>query len=122
MSSSPDHTELTAQQMADLSALADGTLDAARRTDVQTWIDASPTLTAAYERERRLVEALHAAATSDRAPAHLRARIDAARPSRSTRARRRLVYGGSLAGALAAVALALVLILPAGTPGAPSVS
>ena len=37
-------------------------------------------------------------------------------------ARRRIVYGGSLAGAIAVVALALVLLLPSGTPGAPSVS
>ncbi|HEY5316463.1 MAG TPA: hypothetical protein VIJ20_00680, partial [Solirubrobacteraceae bacterium] len=36
--------------------------------------------------------------------------------------RRRAVLGGGLAGALAVLALALVLILPGGTPGSPSVS
>ena len=75
-----------------------------------------------YERERRVVEILHAARAVDRAPAGLRSRIEAHRPSPRVRARRRLVFGGGVAGALAALALALVLILPAGTPGAPSVS
>jgi hypothetical protein len=64
---------------------------------------------------------LTAARTQDRAPGALRARIEreraAARP-----ARRRAVYAGGLVGALAAAAIALALILPTGTPGAPSVS
>jgi hypothetical protein len=68
------------------------------------------------------VEALLAAARArDRAPASLRARIEreraAARP-----VRRRGLFAVGLAGALAAAALALALVLPAGTPGAPSVS
>ncbi len=122
MSFAADNQELTAQQMADLSALADGTLEPARRESVQAWIASSTELTALYERERRVVELVRNTAASDRAPARLRARIDAARPSRRVRAQRRLVWGGSLAGALAAIALAAILILPAGTPGAPSVS
>jgi hypothetical protein len=65
---------------------------------------------------------MHQARRTDRAPNALRARIDAARPSRHVRTRQRLIYGGSVAGALAAIGLALALILPAGTPGAPSVS
>jgi hypothetical protein len=64
---------------------------------------------------------LSAARTQDRAPETLRARIEhervAARP-----ARRRAVYVGGLAGALAAAAIALALVLPSGTPGAPSIS
>lgn len=69
-----------------------------------------------------VVNALQKARAEVRAPASLRARIDASRPGRATAARRRLVYGGGLAGALAAVVLALVLVLPGGTPGAPSLS
>jgi anti-sigma factor RsiW len=108
------------QRRADLSALADGTLEPSRRTEVEARIAASPELTALYERERRVVRALHQARETDRAPARLRARIDAQRPRAQTRARRRLGYAGGLAGALAAILLALVLILPSGTPGAPS--
>jgi hypothetical protein len=121
MSSSTDKAELTAKQMADLSAFADGTLDPARRDEVQAWIATSPELIARYEREQRVLELL-AAARAERAPASLRARIEASRPSARVQTRRRLVFGGGLVGALAVIALALALILPAGTPGAPSVS
>jgi hypothetical protein len=114
--------ELEPRTLAELSALADGTLDSARRSVVQARIAASPELSSLYERERRVVELLHEARSADRAPASLRARIEAQRPSRPARARRRAGYGGAFAGALAAVVLALVLILPAGSPGAPSVS
>jgi hypothetical protein len=109
-------------ELAELSALADGTLDPARRPEVEARIAASPELSALYERERRVVEALHHARSTERAPERLRARIEAARPPRTVVARRRFAYAGSLAAALAAVALALVLVAPGGTPGAPSVS
>jgi hypothetical protein len=117
-----DDNRQNARELAELSALADGTLDPARRPEVEARIAASPELSVLYERERRLLAALQRARTTDRAPTALRARVEAARPSRPAVARRRIAYGGGLAGALAVVALALVLILPSGTPGAPSVS
>jgi hypothetical protein len=122
MSSHGDNSTLSAREMADLSALADGTIDPARRPEVEAQIAASPELNVLYERERRVVEMLHHAAVTDRAPASLRARIEAQRPKPAARARRRFGYASALAGALAAVALALALILPSGTPGSPSVS
>jgi hypothetical protein len=117
-----DNPDLSARELADLSALADGTLDPTRRGEVEARIAASPELTALYERERRVVELMQEANSSIRAPAALRARIEASRPSRKVRARRRISYGGAIAAGLAAVVLALVLALPGGTPGAPSVS
>ncbi|MBV9807405.1 MAG: hypothetical protein JO286_09510 [Solirubrobacterales bacterium] len=117
-----EHTKPTVSELADLSALADGTLDASRRAEVETHIAASPELSARYERELRVVAALHQARSSDRAPAGLRARIEASRPQRRTVVRWRVAYAGGLAAALAAVALAVVLALPGGTLGAPSVS
>ena len=122
MGSRAEHTQPTATELAELSALADGTLDPARRAEVQARIQASPELTALYERERHVVDALHQARATERAPARLRASIDASRPSRGTAARRRFAYAGAVAGALAAIVLALVLALPSGTPGGPSVS
>ncbi len=116
-----EDTKPTASELADLSALADGTLDPSRRTEVEAHVSASPELTALYERERRVVAALHQARSTDRAPVALRARIEASRPRRRV-ARRRIAYAGGLAAALAAVALAVVLALPGGTPGAPSAS
>jgi len=117
-----DHKPPTATELAELSALADGTLDPSRRASVEAHIAASPELRALYERERRVVAALHQARASDRAPEALRARIEALRPQRAAVARRRFAYAGGLAGALAALALAVVLLLPSGTPGSPSVS
>lgn len=73
-------------------------------------------------RELRAAAAIHDAAAAVRAPDRLRARIEADRRRATPRGRRRTVYGIGLASAVAAVALALVLLLPAGTPGAPSVS
>ncbi|MBV9309792.1 MAG: hypothetical protein JOZ73_03115 [Solirubrobacterales bacterium] len=74
------------------------------------------------EQEQRVVRALHETRETVRAPAGLRTRIEAQRPSRRTQTRRRATYGTALAGALAAAALALALVLPAGSPGGPSVS
>jgi hypothetical protein len=122
MASRANNTEPTAAELAELSALADGTLDPARHAEVQARIQASPELTALYERERLVVDALHQARATERAPARLRERVDASRPSRATVARRRFVFAGGVAAALAAVVLALVLALPSGTPGGPSVS
>ncbi len=119
VSNTPD---LTAKQLADLSALADGTLDPARRGEVEAWVASSPDVRALYERERRAVEILHRARATDRAPAALRARIESERPSPRVRNRRRFAYGGAVAGAIAVVVLALALIVPSGTPGGPSVS
>jgi hypothetical protein len=122
MASRADQTKPTATELADLSALADGTIDPARKADVEARIAASPDLSALYERERRVVDALHQVRATERAPASLRTKIEASRPSRRTAARRRFAYAGTAAAALAAVVLALVLALPSGTPGAPSVS
>lgn len=122
MPSSADDTKLTAKEMAELSALADGTLDPADRARVQARVAASPELSALYERERRVVGLLDQARERDRAPERLRAWVEAAHPSRRTVARRRTVYAGGLATAVAAVILGLVLLLPSGAPGGPSVS
>jgi anti-sigma factor RsiW len=124
MPSPADKSQLSARELADVSALADGTLDPARRAEVEAWVTASPDRRALYERECRVVELLHEARRAERAPSRLRARIEAERPSSRTLARRRAGYSGALAGVLAALALALalVLVLPSGTPGGPSLS
>ena len=81
MSSEPDTTSLSDSELADLSSLADGSIDPARRPAVEARIAQSAELTALYERERNVVELLHRAAATDRAPASLRARLEAQRPS-----------------------------------------
>jgi anti-sigma factor RsiW len=111
-----DKSQLTPREAADLSALADGSLDPARRNAVQAWVEASPERTALFERERRVVELLHEARSSERAPERLRARVAAVRPEARAVSRRRAGWSGALAGAVAALALALVLTLPGGAP------
>jgi hypothetical protein len=122
MSAHADMPEIKTEELRDLSALADGTLDPARREEVESRIDASPELSALYAREQHVVDLLRSARATDRAPASLRARIEAERPRRTVAARRRFSYGGGLAGALAVAALAIALLLPGGSPGAPSLS
>jgi hypothetical protein len=116
-----EHTdEPDARTIADLVALADGTLDPRRVAAVRELVAQSPELSRRYHRERQAVAALHAV-RSDRAPARLRAAI-AARREPARRPRPRLAFGGTLAGAVAAAVAAIVLLLPSGTPGGPSVS
>jgi hypothetical protein len=113
-----DTAEPDGRILAKLSALADGTLDPARVAAVRELITRSPELTRRYERERQAVEAMQAV-RADRAPAALRFQLSAPRARRS---RSRLIYVGALGSAVAAAVAALVLLLPGGTPGAPSVS
>jgi hypothetical protein len=117
-----NHAEMSRRDVADLAMLADGTLPAARRAEVEARIASLPSGPELLEKERRAVDALRGASQMQ-APASLRERIEADR-ARAGRApqRRRAVLGGGLAAALAVIALALVLILPGGTPGSPSVS
>lgn len=112
--------EPSARVLAELSALADGTLDPGREPAVRQLIEDSPELRERFERERRAVNALHAT-RSDRAPDALRTRIEAQRRA-ADRPRRRLAVGAVSAAALAVVVLALALVLPAAGPTGVSVS
>lgn len=118
--------------MAELSALADGSLEPARRPEVEARIADSEELRRRFEHERMAVSALAAAREQDRAPEHLRSKIEALR-----RPDRRLARAGwtgararwtgarartGLVAALAAIGLILALALPGGTPGGPTVS
>ncbi len=107
-------------QLAELSALADGSADPGRRQEVEDRIAGSLPLRTLYERERAAVEMLRRAATEP-APARLRMRLEAQRASRTARPGWKPVYA-AMAGAVACAIAALVLLLPGGTPGSPSVS
>ncbi len=123
MSSHDDQSSLSSAQLADLSALADGSLPSSRRRGVEEWVAGSPELSRLLERERAAVGAVRAVAIDQTAPSGLRHRLEAQRDRPGAR-RRALGTSGVLIGGLvaaAAVILAL-LILPAGTPGGPSVS
>lgn len=116
---SDTEAQLSPRQLADLTALADGTIDPARRQDVQTWVSSSAQLQELYRQQRLAVSLVHQA-RADRAPARLRSRIE--RQSQPARRPRPIRIGLALAVPAAAAVLILALALPAGTPGAPSVS
>lgn len=116
----PDELYPGSTQLADLSALADGSLDPSRRQAVEKRIAASAQLRTLYERERAAVEMLRRAA-AEPAPERLRMRLEAQRSSRATRRGWRPGYA-VLATGLACAVVALALLLPGGTPGSPSVS
>src|SRR2546430_11845555 len=115
MESTPSVNE---RELADLAALADGSLAPERRAEVEAGVQADPELRALVEEQRRAVDLVRTAAADARAPLALRERIETARQRLAPRARRRRrgLMGG-LAAALAVAVLALVLALPGGTPG-----
>ncbi len=119
----PEPTDgLSEEQLADLARLADGTLPAERRAEVEARVAASPHLASVLERQG---VALRGAAGDGGASAPRRGSAPTSsgatgRPRGGGR-RRRLVFGGPIAAA-AAVALALVLVLPGGSSSSPSVA
>jgi hypothetical protein len=112
---------LSEREIAELSALADGTLPPERVAAVEARVAASPELRELLERQRQAVAATHSL-TNEPVPESVRSTMDAVRqrPTRSRRARR-LAPSIALAGAAAAAAVVAALVLSGG-PGAPSVA
>jgi len=106
---------LSDDQLGALARLADGSLPADERAEVEAHVAASPELARVLERQRVALAALDATADVG-APARLHARV---RRRRAPARGRRLAIGGAV-GALAATALALALVLPGASPGAPT--
>jgi hypothetical protein len=104
----------------DLARLADGTLSGDRARELEARVAESPQLRAMLDEQRRALDAVRA--LNEPAPAALRARIEDARrrPAPAVRARR-FGLAGAFVAAAAALAIALVAILPSGA-GGPSLS
>src|SRR4051812_20441744 len=93
------------RDLAELTALADGTAKGRTRRRIEQRVAASPELQAALERQRKAVSAL-AVTREVFAPAGLRARVGAERRERAPAMRRqrfRLAGGVAMAGAAAAL-------------------
>jgi anti-sigma factor RsiW len=114
-------SRLSEQDMAELCALADGTLPVERRAAVEARVAADPALQELLDRQRRSLVATRALADE---PAPDSLRIPAA-PRRQDRSRagwsglrpRRLAVAGALA-----TALAIMLVVLIGGPGGPTVA
>ena len=110
-------SQLSERQMAELCALADGTLPAERRVAVEAWVSGSPELQALLERQRRSLAATQAAA-SEPVPPSLSATVEAMVRARRRPVGRRLLPQLAFAGAAATVvAVALIVAVGGGTSG-----
>jgi len=113
---------LSDDELADLARLADGTLPAERRAEVEARVAASPQLSSIVERQGLALDALRGTAETG-APARLRAQVERRRGAgRATRGGRRGVVSGGAIAAAAGVALALIMVLPSALSGGPSVA
>jgi hypothetical protein len=95
------------REIAELAALADGSLGPERRVALEAEVAASPELADRLAEQRLAVAFARSAAEQVEAPSGLRTRIDAERSSRRARSPRRLALAG--AGAAAALVLAVGL-------------
>jgi anti-sigma factor RsiW len=111
-------SRLSELEIAELCALADGSLPPARRAEVEARVAADPALLAVVERQRRALAAT-AVLADDQPPSPLVAAVSA---SRATRGRRRRAPRLALGGALAAVAAIVVAVVLTGGPGGPTVA
>ena len=99
-----------ANEIAELAALADGSLAPDRRAELEAQIAASPILADRHAEQQRAVALLLGAADETYAPAGLRARLDAQRSPRTVRTPRRLALGGVAVAAVAAAAIAVAVV------------
>jgi anti-sigma factor RsiW len=113
---------LSTERMAELCALADGTLPVERRAEVEARVAASPELRELLERQRRSVVATQTLA-SENVPGPLRAALERRRGALSTPGRtRRVALRLVLAGAAAVAAVVVAAVVLSGGPGAPTVA
>jgi len=104
--------------VAELAALADGSIARERRADLEAQIAASPALAEELAEQERAVALLRGAGEAVDAPAGLKARLEAQRSPRSVRAPRRLALGGAVAAVVAAAAVAVaVVVVGSGSQG-----
>jgi hypothetical protein len=102
--------EAGGQEIAELAALADGSLDPERRAELEARVAASEELADRLAEQERAVALVGSVAAQVEAPEALRARIDAQRRPRRVPAPRRLALVGAVAAAgVAAIAVGLVV-------------
>jgi hypothetical protein len=99
------------QEIAELAALADGSLPPDRRAELQARVDASPELADRLAEQQRAVALTQSATAETVAPAALRARIEAERRRRRSPAPRRVALGVAVTAAVAAAIVVAVVAL-----------
>jgi hypothetical protein len=107
-----------ARDVAELAALADGSLAPERRAALEAEVAASPELADRLAEQERVVALTRSAAADVEAPTGLRARVEAQRGSRRTPVRSRLVLVGAAAATAAAAAVVAFAVVDSDTSGA----
>ena len=102
--------EADVHEVAELAALADGSVGPERRAALEAQIAASPALADRLAEQERAVALLRGAGEEVDAPAGLRARLEAQRSPRTVRAPLRLALAGVAAAVVAAVAIGVVVV------------
>jgi len=103
--------------LADLAALADGSLPAERRAAVEARVAASPELQAELATQRRALDILLDVQAREGAPAALRARVNAERARRRPLLARRRGWAALGTAVAVAAALAAFFLIPGGVSG-----
>lgn len=98
------------QEIADLAALADGSLGPERRVALEADVAASPELADRLAEQRLAVAFARSAAEEVAAPPDLRARIEAQRSSRRVGTPRRLALAGAAAALVLAVGVGVAVL------------
>src|SRR5262249_8784167 len=93
------------RELAELAALADGSLSGERRAAAEARVDGSTELAALLAEQERAVSLTRSVGATVDAPASLRARVDAGQPARRVAPRRPLVVIGALATVVAALVI-----------------
>ena len=114
-------SSLNEREIAELTALADGSLPAERRAEVEARIAASPELLELVERQRQAVAATNAL-SGEAPPASLLETVEALRSRRAGRSRAHFVPRLALAGGFAAVVAVVAAVVLSGGPGGPTVA
>ena len=105
------------QEIAELAALADGSLDPERRDALEADVASSAELAEQLDEQRRALALVQNAAAEVEAPGSLRIRIDAERRSRSaSRPRRFVAIGAAAAVAVVAVAVGVSVLSSGSSP------
>jgi hypothetical protein len=115
----PADDTTTDRELAELAALADGSLPAERRAALERRVAASPRLQALLREQRKALAAVRS--LDDRAPARVRESIATTVAAPAAPDRRRRVAAGAVAIA-AGVATVVLLALPGSEPAAPTLS
>jgi anti-sigma-K factor RskA len=107
--------ELGDHEVAELAALADGSLAPDRRAALEARVAASAELADRLAEQKRAVALAQGAVEGVEAPAGLRARIEAGQRAPRRTTSRRLVAIGAPAAALVVAVVALVVVVTSGT-------